>query len=149
MATKLGTPSISDPRANDLRAFQTAVSNIRQRIEAIETQAAQNTGAATSSTNISSLVLNTLRAQLAALQANLSALEQGLTTPGMVTWDGTTLNTRILQGAGGIVITNPDGLSGDPVITGGGGSADSVLYDNEGRAGLDTAGGAIYMSTGA
>jgi hypothetical protein len=40
-----GKPSISDPRAFDLRAFQGAVSNIRQRIEALERESAALLGA--------------------------------------------------------------------------------------------------------
>lgn len=65
----LGKPSISDPRAFDLRAFQAAVSNVRQRIEVLEAavQALQNVSG-------SAMSIALLQAQIASLQRTINAL---------------------------------------------------------------------------
>lgn len=146
----LGKPAISTPNRLDLRAVQDAIGNTRQRIEAIEAQIAATVAASGTSSTTSSTVLNTLRAQLAALTIRVTNLEQmfvDLTGVGIAVWNGSSFITRTLIGEGGIVITNPDGVSADPTIAGSG--SDELALDWDGRVGLTTEGGAVFMSAGA
>ncbi len=145
MAT--GKPSISDVRSLDVRTVATAISNIRQRIEALEgaLTLASSTGSATATSNNTQLAI--IRQQIAALQAAIAGLG-GLVgqTPGIEVWNGTKTLTRLLAAGLGINIKNPDGVAGDPLITGL--PQDFVLYDNTGRAALTSGGLAILKSDG-
>jgi hypothetical protein len=76
----LGSPSITTPPALNLRALQTAVSNIRQRLEAAEA-ALTSAGATASQSNTSALnQINALQQQLTALAARVLALENATET---------------------------------------------------------------------
>jgi hypothetical protein len=70
----LGTPAIGTPNQLELRAVQTAVSNIRQRIEALETVTTGTVTQANTTTNASAAGIAQLRAMLAALSARVDAL---------------------------------------------------------------------------
>ncbi len=78
MATKLGFPSISNPREGDWRAVGVAVSNIRQRVEQLEgmltTVQATAQHTAFSQGSLFSTQLNALQAQMNELEAELAAL---------------------------------------------------------------------------
>ena len=146
----LGKPSITTPNRVDLRAIQDAISNARQRIEAIEAEIQKTAQAATTVGQSSSTVLNTLRSQVAALTIRVTTLEgyfAGLTDAGIAVWNGSTLIARTLIGEGGIVITDGDGVLANPTIAGAG--SDELLLDDTGRVGLTTYGTAIFMSSGA
>jgi hypothetical protein len=80
MATQLGTPSISDVRPQDWRAVATAVSNIRQRIQALESSLGLTSSMAQSTSSTTTTNLNTLLTQLAALTARVTALESAAST---------------------------------------------------------------------
>lgn len=157
MATGLGFPAISTPNKIDLRAVQTAISNARQRIEQLEQFVALLQSSTSSSTTASpsSVTLNALRAQIAALTQRVTALENQFVgdDAGIVVWNGAALVTRVLGAGANISITNADGVSSNPVIsaTGGGGGdgGDVILYDDEGRAALAADGGAIFEASGA
>ncbi len=71
MAT-LGKPSITTPNALDLRALQTAVSNIRQRIEALEGALGAATSTVQSAAQIS---LSNILSRLAVLQNEIDAID--------------------------------------------------------------------------
>jgi hypothetical protein len=146
----LGRPAITTPNRLDLRAVQDAIGNTRQRIEAIEAQIANATSSASTSSSTSSTVLSTLRAQLAALTIRVTALEgyfADLTSDGIAVWTGSSFIARTLVGAGGIVVIDGTGVAGNPTIAGAG--SDELALDNEGRVGLTTDGGAVFMSSGA
>jgi hypothetical protein len=76
MAT-LGKPSITTPNALDLRVLQTAVSNIRQRIEAIEGSLGVTVAATTSTSSVS---LANILSKLALLQSEIDAIDTNLTS---------------------------------------------------------------------
>lgn len=126
----LGRPSISDPRVFDLRAFQNSVSNIRQRIEALEAAVSvlQNAGGGTGST--------------AFLQAQITALQQivnNLPTPSTV---GTSL--VYVEVAGDRVLEASDFTDSLRclVTTGNTGSQNLVVSDD---GALDVAVGAAVL----
>lgn len=73
MAT-LGKPSISDVKNLDIRSITVAISNIRQRIEAVETELGTTTSTAQQAASTSNTQFNTLRQQLALLQQALATL---------------------------------------------------------------------------
>jgi hypothetical protein len=142
----LGKPAIPPVNALELRVVQTAVSNARQRIEAIEASlgTVSATVQAASGTSVS---LNALRAQVALLATEIGALLALLSNPanGIVVKSGSALITRTLVEGANITITNADGTGGDPVISAITPSADGVLYDGEGRAMLTGDGHAILV----
>jgi len=70
-----GKPSISDIRNNDVRSLSSAISNIRQRIEAIEGSLGVVESTVNQSSTTGSTQFNVLRQQIIALQAALTALE--------------------------------------------------------------------------
>jgi hypothetical protein len=142
----LGSPSINTPNKLDLRALQTAISNTRQRIEALEAEVQTATNIANSG-GTTSTNLNTLRQQVQALTTRVTALEAlfaQLTSPGFVAWSGTALTARTLVAGNDITITNPTGL-GDPVIASTAKGGDRVLYDNLGQAMLTNDGQALLV----
>jgi len=112
-------PGISETRVSD-RSAALQVSNIRQRIEAIEaavdlvqSQANQTSfSAAKSNASLASILseLNELRIELDALN-NLMQQDDGI-----VVLHGDDLITRTLEAGLGISITFPDGASGNPLI---------------------------------
>lgn len=113
-------PAISEQRVAD-RSVSLQVSNIRQRIEAIEgllatveSQANQTTfNAARSSASLSSIL-----ARLSELESSLGELEQLFgQDDGLVVLSGGNLITRTLEAGTGIAITYPDGVSGNPIIS--------------------------------
>lgn len=140
----LGRPSISTPNDNSLRAMQTAISNIRQRIEGLEAAAGLTSTIATA--NAINVSINALRAQIAQLQAASSGL--GNAPTGFVVFDRltNTESTLVLQAGANITISNPDGRGAVVIASTAEGGGDDVLYDNEGRAGLASDGGAIFRS---
>ena len=71
----LGAPNIATPRPEDWRAWQTAISNTRQRIEILESQLGTLTTTQQQTSTTSSTNLNAILAQLAALKAEVTALE--------------------------------------------------------------------------
>jgi len=106
-------PAIPTPNAIELRAVQTAISNARQRIEAIE--ASLGTVSATvQAASGSSVSLNALRAEVATLEGQISALQALMANPanGIVVKNGAALITRTLVGLGSVTITNADGVAG-------------------------------------
>lgn len=113
-------PAISDARIGD-RIAQIAVSNIRQRIEAIEGLLATLEGQA----NQSSFTLQQRNATLANLASQLAQLQDAidaitgllLQDDGLVVLVGGELITRTLEEGDGISIDNADGVSGNPVIS--------------------------------
>lgn len=120
MATK---PAVEPPRGTDPALTQT-IRNIRERFQALEADTAAMRTLLDAST--SAKALTTLQQQVNALtqriatitgsEANavLSAL---LAMPnGLVVLRDGQLVTRTLQPGFGIVITYPDGFSGDPII---------------------------------
>lgn len=142
----LGKPAIPPINALELRVVQTAVSNARQRIEAIEASLGMvnATVQAVSGTGVS---LNALRAQVALLATEIGALLALLSSPtnGIVVKSGASLIARTLVAGANITITNADGTAGDPIIAAVTPSADGVLYDGEGRAMLTGDGHAILV----
>ncbi len=73
--TVTGKPSISDLKSNDVRPLSVAISNIRQRIEAIEGSLGSVESTVNQSSTTGSTQFNVLRQQIAALQVALAALE--------------------------------------------------------------------------
>ncbi len=73
--TVTGKPSISDIKSNDVRPLSVAISNIRQRIEAIEGALGSVESTVNQSSTTGSTQFNVLRQQIAALQLALNALE--------------------------------------------------------------------------
>lgn len=145
----LGKPAIPPINALELRVVQTAVSNARQRIEAIETSlgTVNATVQAASGSNVS---LTALRAQVALLATEIGALLALLSSPtnGIVVKNGAALITRTLVEGANITITNADGTAGNPTISAvlpPVPSADGVLYDETGRAILTGDGHAILV----
>lgn len=112
-------PAISEQRVVD-RSVSLQISNIRQRIEAIEalvttveSQANQTSfNSARSNASLSSILQ-----RLAALEADLNAIEDLFTQgDGVVVLSGNSLITRTLEAGAGISIDNPDGVDGNPII---------------------------------
>ena len=74
-----GVPAITDPRTQD-RATQQAISNIRQRIEAIESVVNSNTtvaNAGLTNQSASNASINALAAAVSLLQSQVAALQTG------------------------------------------------------------------------
>ncbi len=87
----LGKPSVSDPRSFDLRALQTAVSNTRQRLEAIEAAIlALQTGSASASA--AALAALTARVDNIVL-GNGTVTSVGATVPSFLSVSGTPITT--------------------------------------------------------
>lgn len=76
MATRLGFPAITNPR--DARATADAVSNIRQRIEAIESMLTTVSSTVTQSSSAGDVQFNTLRLLISQLTALVTQLESEL-----------------------------------------------------------------------
>lgn len=76
----LGSPSITTPNALDLRSIQTAIGNIRQRLEAAETALATASSTAGQSTINANAQLTQLQQQLNALAQRVLALENATQT---------------------------------------------------------------------
>lgn len=80
----LGSPAIPTPNQIELRAIQTAISNARQRIEALEravntntdTAGAANVAAKTQSNGLLALI-NALTVRVAALEAEIVTADSG------------------------------------------------------------------------
>ena len=79
MAT-LGKPAIPTPNALDLRALQTAISNTRQRIEALEAQLGIASSMAQTTSSTTTTNLNSILTQLSVLAARIAVLENATTT---------------------------------------------------------------------
>ena len=79
MAT-LGKPAINTPNALDLRALQTAISNTRQRIEALEAQLGITSSMAQTTSSTTTTNLNSILTQLSMLAARIAVLENATTT---------------------------------------------------------------------
>lgn len=112
-------PAIADKSIAD-RPAQIAVSNIRQRIEAIELLLAT----IESQANQSSFTLSQRNATLANLQSQLAQLQDAFdvledllaSDDGLVVLSSGVLITRQLEAGTGITITNSDGVDGNPTI---------------------------------
>jgi hypothetical protein len=141
-----GAPSITTPGKFELRVVQTAVSNIRRRIELLEGALTVLQSAGGTSND----------AAIAALQAQITALTLAIGIPanqalvalmagsdGIVVHSGASLITRSLTAGANITITYPDGVSGNPVIASTASGGDTVLYDDIGHAMLTDTGHAI------
>lgn len=76
----LGSPSISTPNALNLRALQTAIGNIRQRLEAAETTITTAGSVSNQATASAVGIINQLQAQLNALAVRVLALENATET---------------------------------------------------------------------
>jgi Uncharacterized conserved protein (DUF2190) len=76
----LGSPSISQPKQDDNRSLQTAVSNIRQRIEALEALLTSTSATATATANSTTTNLNSILNTLSLLQSEITALQNAQTT---------------------------------------------------------------------
>ena len=141
----LGSPAISDIRTLDVRSVQAAVSNARQRIEALE-RAIVLVQSSSGGSSSSSGVLTALRAQVTVMAATVAVLDAVLSGTGLVAVSGGVLFARVLQAGSNITITYPDGAAGNPVIAATG-APDGVLYDDTGRALLTGDGRAILVGT--
>lgn len=144
----LGQPSITTPNSSNLRVLQTAISNIRQRLEAIEGALTVATNVIDSAASTNNTQLNVIRQQIAILQAEVASLGglvgQG---PGIEVWNGSKTITRSLEaGTLNVTIDNADGVAGNPTISVAASAADSIQYDNEGRAGIASDGGAHILA---
>lgn len=71
----LGKPAIPTPNQLEIRSIATAISNARQRIEALEAVSGSTSGAVVQLQNTGETSLNTLRSLLDALDARIAALE--------------------------------------------------------------------------
>lgn len=148
----LGKPSITTPNKLDQRSIAMAVENIRQRIEALESQLTTTTNVAGSIAGVANTQLNVIRQQIAALQAAVASLG-GLVgqTAGIEVWTGAETITRaVVPGTTNVSVDNGDGVSGNIIISvADSGGGDVTQYDNEGRAAVTSEGGAIIMASGA
>lgn len=128
MATRPGTPAITTPGKAD-RATQQAIDQIRERFRQIEALIAQiqavQAGAA-----VPLLVVSTLQRQVAELAAappSGSGARDALLTAllaqpnGLVVLRDGALITRTLVPGANVLITNPGGYAGNPVISSAGG----------------------------
>lgn len=118
-------PAISEQRLGD-RAAVLQVSNIRQRIEALEKfidtleKLANQTSFTVSQANATTA---NLQRQISALTEAVDVLTVLLTLPnGLVVLVNGELTTRELEAGTNITITNADGADGNPVINATGGS---------------------------
>lgn len=118
MATTLGRPAITPPRALDLRGLTDLTSSVRQRVEAIERAVAAVTAQAGQTTFSSS---NGSSGSIVLLQARVAAIEFRLID----------IDAAILA------------LVSAPASTPA--ASDWVLYDDSGRALLTGAGGALLI----
>jgi hypothetical protein len=148
----LGSPAITTPNALALRPVQAAIQAARARIEALEQAITAITaaGGSSSTSTTSAAQLNLLRSQLNALTARVTAIENQFNNqvPGFVAWSGSAQVLRTLVAGTGVEITNPTGAAGNPVFSVTAAGGDSVLYDNEGNAGLASDGGALILASG-
>jgi hypothetical protein len=71
----LGKPAIATPARLEIRAIGDAISNIRQRIEAIEAQTGTNFLSVTQLQNAGNVQISTLRQLLDQLEARVTVLE--------------------------------------------------------------------------
>lgn len=117
-------PAIAEQRIGD-RATVLQVSNIRQRIEALEKfidtleKLANQTSFTLSQSNASTA---NLQRQISALTEAVDVLTALLTLPnGFVVLVDGELVTRELEAGSNITITNVDGADGNPVISSSGG----------------------------
>lgn len=85
MATQLGKPAITTPRALDLRAMQQAIDNIRERFQRLEAVALQvdRTVAAAPTTG----VMAGMRQEIASLRSELDALSRAVAQQAALTDD--------------------------------------------------------------
>jgi hypothetical protein len=75
MATRLGYPAVTQPRAFDLNSIRSAVDNIRQRLGALDTEVTRLGQVADAMTRLGQTAnASTLPAQVSALTQNLSTL---------------------------------------------------------------------------
>lgn len=112
-------PSITEKSIAD-RSAQIAVSNIRQRLEAIEDLLATLEGQANQSSfalQQRSAAIANLASQFAQLQTLIETLNDLLArSDGIVVLSDGELITRTLEAGVGISIDNSDGVDGNPVI---------------------------------
>ena len=142
----LGKPAIQTPNQLEIRTIAGAISNTRQRIEALEGAIASLSGAGISLSSQTQVLLNTLRNTVSQLSAQMAVLTALLSSSnGLVTLVNGVLLTRTLEAGDNITIEFPDGAGGNPVISALGGG-DDVLYDDTGRAMLTGDGRAILVS---
>lgn len=150
----LGSPAIPDPRALELRPIQAAIAAARQRIEALERSLASTAALAgqTAYTGGSgnSAAVTALQNSVTALATTVAAIQDitdALTAvSGLVAMVGGVPTGRTLVEGSNVTITNPDGVGGDPVISVDVPSADSILYDGQGRALLTHSGHALLVT---
>ena len=95
-----GKPAISDIRNLDLRAVAGAVSNIRQRIEALEGALGVTTSTAQTAAGAANTQLNTILNELSAIDARVTILENIGTTDVAIYTAGETI--QVGQGVVGI-----------------------------------------------
>lgn len=130
-ALRLGTPAITTPKVLELRPLQDAISNTRQRIEALEraltavaAQAGQTAYAGTG--GASNATIAALQVQIATLTTTVNSLQA-------------TIDALLALDDGYVTITS--GVLGSTAVA----SGDDVLYDDTGRALLTGDGRAILI----